>query len=82
MPVSKEHVKKTLEKVLEKFTYELWDESKYDIPLADLGVDSIDKVEIIINLEHDLGILIPDEHVDDLDTGNKLLEYLNKYLVA
>jgi len=43
----------------------------------DLGVDSLDMVEIIMNLEDMFEIEIPDEEIDDnIETVSELVEFI------
>lgn len=42
----------------------------------DLGVDSIELVEFIINIEDDFHIEIPDDEVDNMTSMEDLLDYL------
>ena len=41
-----------------------------------LDIDSLERVELIMWLEEDFGISIPDEDVEKLDTANKIIEYV------
>lgn len=45
----------------------------------DLGADDLDTVEMIMKLEKELQIVIPDDHIDRLDTVRNVLRYLNKH---
>ncbi|HEK9809091.1 TPA: acyl carrier protein, partial [Streptococcus equi subsp. equi] len=42
----------------------------------DLGVDSIELVEFVINIEDEFGIDIPDEDVDGMVSMGDMLNYL------
>ncbi|AIA68309.1 phosphopantetheine-binding protein [Streptococcus equi] len=46
----------------------------------DLGVDSIELVEFVINIEDEFGIDIPDEDVDGMVSMGNMLNYLVKRL--
>ncbi|CAW97595.1 TPA: acyl carrier protein [Streptococcus equi subsp. zooepidemicus] len=46
----------------------------------DLGVDSIELVEFVINIEDEFGIDIPDEDVDGMVSMGDMLNYLVKRL--
>jgi acyl carrier protein len=46
----------------------------------DLGVDSLEQVEVIMELEKKFDITIPDEDQDKLSTVGDLLKYLNEKL--
>lgn len=43
--------------------------------IAYLGADSLDTVEIIMALEDELGIEIPDEEAEEITTVGKALDY-------
>jgi len=44
----------------------------------DLGVDSLDLFELIIALEEEFNIEIPQEDVLEINTVNEIVTYLNK----
>ncbi len=44
----------------------------------DLGADSLDTVELVMALEEEFNIEIPDEEAEKLDTVGKAIEYINK----
>ncbi len=56
-------------------TEELVDTANF---VNDLGVDSLDTVELIMALEDELDIEIPDEDVEKFDTVGALMTYLEK----
>ena len=43
----------------------------------DLGADSLDTVELIMQLEEEFGIEIPDEDAESLTTVQKVVEYID-----
>lgn len=47
---------------------------------ADLGADSLDSVEIVMAVEEEFDIEVPDEEADGLDTFGKLVGYITKAL--
>jgi len=47
----------------------------------DLGADSLDTVELVMALEEEFNIEIPDEEAEKLDTVGKAIEYINKHKV-
>jgi acyl carrier protein len=49
-------------------------ESKF---VEDLGGDSLDTVELILELEDRLGIDIPEEVAENLDSVKKVVDYLD-----
>ncbi len=44
--------------------------------IEDLGADSLDIVEMIMQIEEDLGITIPDEEAEKIKTVGNALSYL------
>ncbi len=44
--------------------------------LDDLGADSLDVVELVMALEEEFGIEVPDEDVERMKTINDIVEYL------
>ena len=48
--------------------------------LDDLGVDSIELMEFIINLEDEFALEISDDTIDHMDKVSDLLEYLSEQL--
>lgn len=46
----------------------------------DLGADSLDLVELIMQVETDFSTTIPDKDWEDLDTISKLTNYLHERL--
>lgn len=44
--------------------------------LMDLGGDSLDAIEIIMDCESEFGISIPDDDTEKLDTFEKLVNYI------
>jgi len=45
----------------------------------DLGADSLDTVELVMALEEEFNIEIPDEEAEKLDTVGKAIDYINKH---
>ena len=43
----------------------------------DLGADSLDTVELVMQLEEELGIEIPDEDAESLTTVQNVVEYID-----
>lgn len=46
----------------------------------DLGLDSLDVVEIIMECERDFNVEIPDEDADKIKTVGQVVDYLEKKL--
>ena len=46
--------------------------------VEDLGGDSLDVVDLIMSVEEEFGISIPDEDAVELSTVGKIVEYIEK----
>ncbi|WP_428654637.1 acyl carrier protein [Runella sp.] len=46
--------------------------------VKDLGFDSLDTVDLMMKLEQEFGLRIPDEDYHKLTTLNKLMQYLEE----
>ncbi len=46
--------------------------------IEDLGADSLDTVEMIMEIEDEFGIEIPDEDAEKIQTVGKAIEYVKK----
>lgn len=44
--------------------------------LEDLGADSLDIIELLMTLEDETGIIIPDDDADDLKTVRQISDYI------
>jgi len=47
--------------------------------INDLGLDSLDHVEVIMAIEDEFGFEIPDDHAEKLLTPNKIVEYVSEH---
>nr|WP_298138158.1 acyl carrier protein [uncultured Pseudomonas sp.] len=47
-----------------------------DHTLGDLGVDSLDVMLVMMDIQEKTGVAIPDEKVEELSTPNKIVDYL------
>lgn len=50
--------------------------------IDDLGADSLDIVELIMHLEEEFGIDIPDEDSEKIQTVGNAIDYLNEKVEA
>lgn len=50
----------------------------YDTKLSDLGVDSLDLSSMFLDLEENYDIEFTDDDIDNLNTVNKIVEFINK----
>ncbi len=47
--------------------------------IEDLGADSLDTVELIMQFEEDFGLEIPDDEAEKIMTVNQAYEYIKKH---
>lgn len=45
--------------------------------LSTLGVDSLDIASIFLNIRENFGVSIPDDDMDELDTIDKIVSYID-----
>ncbi len=76
---SEERVKEIIAKELEVDVKQLSPEAKF---IEDLGADSLDIVELVMELEEAFGIDIPDEDADKLKTVGDAMNYLKTQKAA
>lgn len=50
--------------------------------IEDLGADSLDTVEMIMEIEDEFGIEIPDEDAEKIQTVGKAIEYIKQKVEA
>ena len=46
----------------------------------DLGADSLDCVELVIDFEHEFGIEIDDNEAENINTVGEAIDYINKLI--
>ncbi|SVC15454.1 uncharacterized protein METZ01_LOCUS268308 [marine metagenome] len=68
-------IKEIIAKQLGLDESEIKDEALF---IDDLGADSLDTVELILELEEQFEIEIPDEDAEELTTVGKLVNYINE----
>lgn len=77
-----EKIKKVKQIIVEKLGV---DEEKV-VPQAsfveDLGADSLDNVELVMELEHQFGIDIPDEETQKIQTVKDAIDYVTSKVEA
>lgn len=82
MNTVEEKIKKVKQIIAEKLGV---DETKV-VPQAsfveDLGADSLDNVELVMELEHQFGIDIPDEEAQKIQTVRDAIEYVTSKVEA
>jgi acyl carrier protein len=72
-------VKEIIAKELEVDTKQLGPDAKF---IEDLGADSLDIVELVMALEEEFGLDIPDEDADKLKTVGDAMSYLKSHATA
>ncbi len=73
---SEDKAKEIIAKELEVSVDQLTPEAKF---IEDLGADSLDTVELVMALEDEFGLDIPDEDADKLKTVGDALSYLRAH---
>lgn len=76
---SEDKAKEIIAKELEVEAKQLTPEAKF---IEDLGADSLDIVELVMALEEEFGVDIPDEDADKLKTVGDAMEYLKSHATA
>jgi acyl carrier protein len=78
-PFSEDRVKEIIAKELEVDAKQVVPEAKF---IEDLGADSLDIVELVMALEEEFGLDIPDEDADKLRTVGDAMNYLKSHATA
>lgn len=76
---SEDRVREIIAKELEVDAKQLTPEAKF---IEDLGADSLDIVELVMALEEEFGIDIPDEDADKLKSVGDAMTYLKTQTAA
>lgn len=76
---NEDRVKEIIAKELEVDAKQLTNEAKF---IEDLGADSLDIVELVMALEEEFGLDIPDEDADKLKTVGDAMKYLQEHARA
>jgi acyl carrier protein len=76
---SEDRVKEIIGKDLEVGIQQLTPEAKF---IEDLGADSLDIVELVMALEEEFGIDIPDEDAEKMKTVGDAMNYLKAHAAA
>ena len=71
---SEDRVKEIIAKELEVEAKQLTPEAKF---IEDLGADSLDIVELVMALEEEFEIEIPDEDAEKITTVQQAIDYIN-----
>jgi acyl carrier protein len=76
---SEDRVKEIIAKELEVGVPQLTPEAKF---IEDLGADSLDIVELVMALEEEFGLDIPDEDAEKMKTVGDAMNYLKAHATA
>ena len=81
MDTSMSRTRNTLKEItLDRIDIELTDEIiDSGTSFKELGVDSLDTIEIIVSIEDLLDVELSDERLDDIDNIKSLAEYLAEF---
>ena len=74
MAVSQDRVKQIIAEQLGVKKEEVTDNAKF---VDDLGADSLDTVELVMALEEEFGIEIPDEDAEKMTTVGEAIKYID-----
>ena len=75
MAISQDKIKQIIAEQLGVKKEEVTDNAKF---VDDLGADSLDTVELVMALEEEFGIEIPDEEAEKLQTVGDALRYIEE----
>ena len=67
-------VKKILTEKLDVQDGQLVDQARFH---EDLGIDSLDKIEVLMEIEKEFNLKVPDEDAEKLTTVGSLVQYVN-----
>ena len=76
---SEDRAKEIIAKELEVGVQQLSPEAKF---IEDLGADSLDIVELVMALEEEFGLEIPDEDAEKMKTVGDAMNYLKSHATA
>lgn len=72
-----ERVKKVIEEQLSVNEDQITREASF---IDDLGADSLDTVELVMALEEEFGIEIPDEEAEKITKVGEAIDYINAHI--
>ncbi|MFQ5794777.1 MAG: acyl carrier protein [Candidatus Bipolaricaulia bacterium] len=77
MPEIADKIKKIIEEQLMVDGTEITENASF---VDDLGADSLDTVEMVMEFEDEFGVEIPDEDAEKLQTVGQAIEYLTRLI--
>ncbi len=69
-------VREIVAEQLERDVNEVTNEASF---IDDLGADSLDIVELVMKMEEEFGIEIPDEEAEKIKTVNDVIQYITNH---
>lgn len=82
MPSTEEIEEKVVSIVAEQLSVDKAEISRQTSFVNDLGADSLDTVELVMELEDEFDMNIPDEEAEKLQTVGAAVEFIQKMLAA
>lgn len=82
MPTTEEIQEKVVTIVAEQLSVDKAEISRQTSFVNDLGADSLDTVELVMELEDEFDMSIPDEEAEKLQTVGAAIDYIQKMLAA
>ena len=82
VPTTEEIQEKVVTIVAEQLSVDKAEISRETSFVNDLGADSLDTVELVMELEDEFDMSIPDEEAEKLQTVGAAIEYIQKMLAA
>ena len=75
---TRENIKRSIEEILidHKWIRPTQTISESDDYRVDIGLDSLDFVEVVMDLEREFGFFIPDDQVEKLTTVGRTIDYI------
>ena len=80
MPKAVEIEEKVIQIVTEQMSVDKNEVSRETSFVNDLNADSLDTVELVMELEDEFDLTIPDEEAEKLKTVGEAIEYIRKHL--
>ncbi len=75
---TREIVTNAVQDSIRQFVKDLeFSEDNMAVPLSDLGLDSLDAVEVVMNVEASLEVALGGSPVDDCEEGNSANDFIN-----